>query len=106
MLFTEFVYILKPIIGYSYNTSVFIKKLFEPIITKDKVYQSKYISQNTFNVYYNNQTIIIKISRKLVSHIKSEQFRSYLKNFPEEIVHRIYSVFKSSIEDIVLYNTS
>lgn len=106
MEFTEFAEIIKPIIGGSYSTHVFTRTLFESIITEDGLLQIEDISENTFKAYYNGQTKITKIAKRLLPHIEPEQFISYLEGFPEATTQRLCDAFQTHIEDISLYNAS
>lgn len=106
MEFTEFAQKLKPIIGGSYNTPVFVKTLFESIITEEGLLHLEDISINTFKAYYNGQTKITKIAQRILPHIEPEQFITYLDNFPDATTQRLCDTFKSNIEDVNLNNTS
>lgn len=104
MEFTKFAETLKPIIGGSYSTHVFTRTLFESIITDDGLLQIKDISENTFKAYFNGQTKITKIAKRVLPHIEPEQFISYLEGFPEATTQRLCDAFQTHIEDINLYN--
>ena len=104
MEFTKFAETLKPIIGGSYSTHVFTRTLFESIITDDGLLQIKDISENTFKAYFNGQTKITKIAKRVLPHIEPEQFISYLEGFPEATTQRLCDAFQPHIEDINLYN--
>lgn len=106
MEFTEFAHKLKPIIGGSYNTPVFVKTLFESIITEEDLLHLEDISINTFKAYYNGQTKITKIAQRILPHIEPEEFITYLDKFPDATTQRLCDTFKSNIEDVNLNNAS
>lgn len=106
MEFTEFAHKLKPIIGGSYNTQIFVKTLFESILTEDGFLHLEDVSTNTFKAYYNGQTKITKIAQRILPHIDPEQFINYLDNFPEATTQRLYDTFRPNIESLDLHNTS
>ena len=106
MEFTEFAEILKPIIGGSYSTHVFTKTLFELIITEEGLLQIEDISENTFKAYYNGNTKITNIAKRVLPHIERKQFISYLDNFQKATKQRLCDAFQTHIEDINLYNAS
>nr|DAD64670.1 MAG TPA: hypothetical protein [Caudoviricetes sp.] len=106
MEFTKFAETLKPIIGGSYSTHVFTRTLFESIITDDGLLQIEDISENTFKAYYNGQTNITKIAKRVLPHIEPEQFVLYLNSFPEATTQRLCDAFQTHIEDINMYNAS
>lgn len=106
MEFTEFAHKLNPIIGGSYNTPVFVKTLFESIITEEDLLHLEDISINTFKAYYNGQTKITKIAQRILPHIEPEEFITYLDKFPDATTQRLCDTFKSNIEDVNLNNAS
>lgn len=106
MEFTEFAHKLKPIIGGSYNTPVFVKTLFESIITEEGLLHLEDISINTFKAYYNGQTKITKIAQRILPHIEPEQFSTYLDSFPEATTQRLCDTFSPTIQALDLLNTS
>lgn len=106
MEFTEFVEILRPIIGGSYSTHVFTRTLFESIITEDGLLEIEDISESSFKAYFNGKTKITKIAKRVLPHIEPEQFIAYLDDFPEATTQRLCDAFKTHIEDIDLYNAS
>lgn len=106
MEFTEFAQKIKPIIGGSYSTHVFTRTLFESIITEEGLLQIEDISENTFKAYYNGQTKITNISKRVLPHIEPEQFISYLDDFPEATTQRLCDAFQIHIKDINLHNAS
>lgn len=106
MKFTEFAHKLKPIIGGSYNTPIFVKTLFESIITEEGLLHLEDVSNNTFKAYYNGQTKITKIAQRILPHIEPEQFINYLDTFSEATTQRLCDTFRPNIESLNLHNTS
>lgn len=106
MEFTEFIQLLKPIIGGSYNTIFFTRTIFEAIVTADGELQIRDISNNTFKAYYNGKTKITTIAKRILPYIDPEQFVSYLDNFPDATIQRLCSTFQPYIKDMDWNNAS
>ena len=106
MEFTEFIQLLKPIIGGSYNTGLFTRTIFEAIVTADGELQIRDISTNTFKAYYNGKTKITTIAKRILPYIDPEQFVSYLDNFPDATIQRLCSTFQPYIKDMDWNNAS
>lgn len=83
MNFPEFAHKLYPLIGNGENTSIFTKSLFEAILGDENFDYLPQISSNTYKAYYNGQTGITKISKKISSFVEDGGcFTDYLENLP------------------------
>ena len=106
MEFIDFVKRLRPIIGGGFSTQGFTRKLFEEIITAEGIREIEEISDNTFKSYFNGNTKITRLSRRISQYIEPEQFISFLDDFPEATTQRLCDVFVDVIIDITLHNAS
>lgn len=106
MEFTEFAQILKPIIGGSYSTAVFTKTLFEAILSEENTSLIEDYKPETFKSYYNGKTKIVKIAKRILPYIDSEEFVSYLDEFPDAVAEKYCNAFNPYIDNINLHNAS
>lgn len=72
MEFFEFAQILRPIIGGSDNTSVFVCTLFDAIITDDGRDILEEVKPCTYKTYFNGNTGISRIAQKISPYIEPE----------------------------------
>lgn len=104
MEFTEFAQKLKPHIGSSYNTSRYVRTLFEAIIPEEDLALIENVSLNTYKSYFNGHTKITKIAKSILPHIEPELFSMYLSDYSDATIQGISETFKCDIVDIDLHN--
>lgn len=100
MDFSEFAGRLRPIIGSGDNTKIFTRTLFSSIIDSEheSILDSK--SLETYKAYFNGETGITELAKKIVTYIDPELFVEYIDEFPDAVAESICNSFKDVIPDI------
>lgn len=104
MSFTEFMRILKSIIGGSYSTHSFTRTVFETIIEEQHLSLAEDVSDNTYKAYYNGNTNVKEFAKRIFIHIEPEQLAAYLDQFPDEIMNTLTDAFAPYIGEITPHN--
>ena len=79
MEFKDFVQILHPIIGGSSSQAAFTKTLFDVLVTEDGQSAVDEPTETTYRSYFNGQTGISRIAKKISPYIETENFVSYFQ---------------------------
>ena len=104
MEFKVFVQILHPIIGGSSSQGAFVKTLFDVIVTEDGQSALDEQSEVTYRSYFNGQTGISRIAKKISPYIETENFVSYIHGFSDETVLSLCDSFRDQLPDINCFN--
>ena len=104
MEFKDFVQILHPIIGGSSSQGAFVKTLFEVIVTEDGQSALDEQSEVTYRSYFNGQTGISRIAKKISPYIETENFVSYIHDFSDETVLSLCDSFREYLPEIDSFN--
>lgn len=104
MEFKVFVQILHPIIGGSSSQGAFVKTLFDVIVTEDGQSALDEQSEVTYRSYFNGQTGISRIAKKISPYIETENFVSYIHEFSDETVLSLCDSFRDQLPDINCFN--
>jgi len=104
MVFKEFVQLLYPVIGGSSSQAAFVKTLFDIVSTEDGQSVVEEQSESTYRSYFNGNTGISRIAKKLNVCKESENFVSYIEQFPDETVTNLCDVFREYLPEINNFN--
>lgn len=104
MSFIEILHTLKPIIGGGDSTHLFTRKIFEILLTEEGLWILEGISENTFKAYYNRNTNISKISRRMALYIEPEQMIHYFNGMSDATIELLTYKLQLLIPDITISN--
>lgn len=104
MEFKDFAQILHPIIGGSSSQGAFVKTLFDVIVTEDGQSALDEQSEVTYRSYFNGQTGISRIAKKISPYIETENFVSYIHEFSDETVSSLCDSFRECLPEIDGFN--
>ena len=82
MEFTEFAQLLHPIIGGASSTHAFVKTLFDAIVTDDGRSVLEEVKEDTYKAYFNGNTGISRIAKKISPYIEPEEFVEFCDRLP------------------------
>ena len=96
---------LSQVIRAGANTCTFTKTILEAIIIEDghNILDSK--KESSYKNYFNGNTKISGISKKIAIYVSPKEFIKYLKIFPKNTNKQLYNIFKDDIDDINPSNT-
>lgn len=106
MTFSEFAHTLEPIIGGGSNTVVFTRRLFSIMVGEDKQDIIESLSDDSYKAYYNGNTSISGIAKKILLYADLENFVAYLNNFEDAVTEKLFNAFSNKIDGITLHNAS
>lgn len=104
MEFRKFVQLLYPIIGGASSQAAFVRTLFEIVATEDGLSVLEEQSESTYRSYFNGNTGISRIAKKLNVCKESENFVQYIETFPEETLDNLCDVFREHLPNIDNFN--
>ena len=100
MQFKEFVHKLFSAISAGESTSRFTKTMFENIVTEEGLDILNGYQPSSYRAYYNGNTSITKISKKINAHIEHMEFVAYIGNLSDASVEQLCRIFKKDIPNI------
>lgn len=100
MKFHEFAQLLHPIIGGASSTHVFAKTLFDAITTDEGNSVLEEVTPETYKSYYNGNTGITRLAKKLSAYVDPVEFVSYCEPFTDATMNTLYDRFKACIPDM------
>lgn len=104
MDFTEFANRLRDIIGGTDNTAAFTKSLFETVT--DDTDALKDVSTETYKSYFNGNTSISRLAKKILPRMSMEGFIEYIEQFEGDTLQRLADAFEKDIPDINACNVA
>ena len=104
MRFTEFVNLLHPVIGAGNSTHAFTKSIFDSIVTEEGQNVLDELSESTYKAYFNGNTEITKLAKKISAYIEPEEFVDYIGQFSDAAVQSLCDSFQEYLTDINLHN--
>lgn len=104
MKFNEFAQLLHPIIGGASSTHAFAKTLFDAILTDDGRDILEEVKEETYKAYYNGNTGISRIAKKISPYIEPEEFVDYCNQFPDGATDSLCDSFRAHIPEINSHN--
>lgn len=104
MEFTEFVNLLKPIIGGAENTHSFVKTLFDVVVTEEGKPFLEDVKAPTYKAYFNGKTKITKMAQRISPYLEPEEFATYLDAFSDATAQQIIDTFTPFIDGLTASN--
>ena len=106
MRFDDFAQRLHPIIGGASSTHAFTKTLFDAITTDDGKEVLEEVSEETYKAYYNGNTSISRMAKKISPYVDSEEFVGFCDEFPDGVTERLCDSFQEACPNINAHNAS
>lgn len=104
MLFTEFANKLFSVFGNGASTHKFAKTLFDAITTDDGKDIIDNYRNSSYKSFYNGNTSISRISKKINTYVEPMEFSDYIMSFSDAVTENLCTVFKEDIPDIEINN--
>ena len=104
MTFSEFIQLLFSAIGAGNSTSAFTKSVLDAVVTEAGSEILSGYKEPTFKAYYNGNTEITKLARKINAYIDKTGFEEYLEPFSDDVVLNLCNSFEQYIPDIDAHN--
>ena len=106
MKFKDFAHLLHPSIGAGSSTHAFTRSLFEAIVTEDGLDILNGYNKESFKAYYNGNTKISGLARKISPYVEPFGFSEYIGSFQDCAIQGLCEVFQKYIPDINLHNAA
>lgn len=104
MEFKKFAQLMHPVIGGASSTHAFVKTLFDAIITDDGLSVLEEITEETYKAYFNGNTGISRIARKISLFIEPEEFIEYCNQFSDATMISLCDSFRPHLPEITPHN--
>ncbi len=104
MEFKEFVGKLASVLRGGSSTIEFTRSVFEAIVANSDLDILDGYKAPSFKGFYNGNTSITRISKKINAHLEPMEFAEYINQHDDGAVVNLCSVFKTDIPDIELHN--
>ena len=104
MEFKEFVEKLASVLRDGSSTIEFTRSVFEAIVANTDLDILDGYKASSFKGFYNGNTSITRISKKINAHLEPMEFAEYISQHDDGAVETLCSVFKTDIPDIELNN--
>ncbi|WP_434793868.1 hypothetical protein TPDSL_03200 [Terrisporobacter petrolearius] len=104
MDFVEFVNITRPILGGKGGVHVYVRTLFDAILTENGKDILDDYTDSTFKAYANGSTSISKISKAMVSYIDPVEFSSFIFDTEESVQTVLCQRFTEFLPNITINN--
>ena len=105
MKYKEFAQRLYPIIGGASSTHAFTKTLFDAIVIDDGKEVLEEVSNETYKAYYNGNTSISRMAKKISPYVDQEEFVEFCNEFPDGVTERLCESFQEFCPNINAHNT-
>lgn len=106
MNFKEFAHLLSPSIGAGSSTHAFARSLFEAIVIEDGLDILNGYDKESFKAYYNGNTKISGLARKISPYVEPFGFSEYIGSFQDCAIQGLCEAFQKHIPDINLHNAA
>lgn len=104
MKFKDFASMLSSVIGAGSSTHAFVRSLFEAIVTEDGLDILDGYDKESFKAYYNGNTQINGLAKKISTYVEPFGFSEYINGFQDGAIQGLCEVFQKYIPDIDLHN--
>lgn len=104
MKFKEFVQLLHPVIGAGSSTHAFTRSIFDAIITDEGQAVLEEYTENTYKAYFNGNTGISKLAKKICAYIEPEEFSAFFDQFSDAAIQSLCDSFQVYLPDITSHN--
>lgn len=106
MRFHEFAQLLHPLIGGGSSTYVFVRTLFDAIITEDGRAALEEVGEESYKAYYNGNTGISRFAKKINAYVEPAEFEAYCNELSDAAVAAICERFRVYLPEINPYNAA
>ncbi len=106
MKFHEFAQLMHPVIGGASSTHAFVKTLFDAIIIEDGREVLEEVGEDTYKSYYNGNTGISRIAKKLSPYLEPEEFVAFCNEFQDSTRDTLCEKFCEHLPEITAHNVS
>ena len=106
MEFKDFARKLHSIIGGASSTHAFTKALFETIVNDENLDLLSAVGNETYKAYFNGNTGITRLAKKISPYLEPEDFYSYIDEFPDATQQGMVNAFEDDIPDLTAYNVA
>lgn len=106
MKFHEFAQLMHPAIGGASSTHAFVKTLFDAIIIEDGREVLEEVGEDTYKSYYNGNTGISRIAKKLNPYLEPEEFVAFCNEFQDSTRDTLCDKFREYLPEITAHNAS
>lgn len=106
MKFHEFAQLMHPVIGGASSTHAFVKTLFDAITTEDGKEVLEEVGEETYKSYYNGNTGISRIAKKLNLCLEPEEFIAFCDDFQDSTRDTLCDTFREYLPEIIPHNAS
>ena len=100
MLFKDFAKKLYSVFGNGASTHMFTRTLFDAIITDDGKDILDGYAESSYKGFYNGNTSISRISKKINTYVEPMEFSAYIDGFSDAVRENLCTVFQGDIPDI------
>ena len=104
MVFTEFAHRIGGVIRGESSTSAFTRTLFEAIIPEDRLDALDEYSESSFKAYFNGQSKITRIARKINPYAEPALFEDFIYDQGDAVAQKLCNAFVDVFPDISLHN--
>lgn len=104
MNFVEFVSITRPIIGGKGGVHIYVRTLFDAILTENGKEILNGYSPSSYKAYANGKTSITDISKAMVQYIDPVEFSSFIFNTEESVQIALCQQFTEFLPNITINN--
>lgn len=104
MEFSEFACRLHAIIGAGSNTSAFTKTIIENILSDDASEITDEYGDDTYKAYFNGNTKITRLAKKMTAYIEPFNFSAYIDDFSDAARDSLVDSFSDVFPDATSYS--
>ncbi len=104
MIFPDFAQRIGGVIRGESSTSAFTRTLFESIIPVERVDALDEYSDSSFKAYYNGQSKITRIARKINPYTEPALFETFIYDQGDAVAQKLCGAFVDVFPDIGLHN--
>jgi hypothetical protein len=99
MEFSEFARRLHAIIGAGSSTAAFTKSIIEIILSDEAPAITDEYSDDTYKAYFNGNTKITRLAKKVTAYIEPFNFSAYIDEFPDATHDLLVDSFSDALPD-------
>jgi len=104
MLFSEFAHRLHSIIGAGSSTVAFTKSILEAILSDDAPPITDEYKENAFKAFFNGNSKITRLAKKITAYIEPENFANYIDEFSDATHDLLVKSFIDVLPDATMYS--
>lgn len=104
MEFKEFIQKLHPVIGAGSSTHAFTRSIVDAIVTDEGQAVLEEYAASTYKAYFNGNTGISKLAKKICAYIEPEEFAAYCEQFSDAAIQSLCDSFAEYLPNITPHN--